>query len=220
MKHILVIDDDLEIRILLRKFLEMYDFLVSEAANGKRALELCKSTRFDLIIVDIFMPEKDGITFIRELQEITSEIKIIAISGGEPGHFFTSNLQLDVAKTIGAFHTLQKPFKMQELRQTIEKIFTPADKAKKGGETFSMPAQENCFTTPVTSDVNIRFIAQQDQLFKITQAIAALAEKAEKKEVTIQLSAYSANGFDASWLSQEVFKALTGAHVKIVAAKE
>ena len=113
MKHILVIDDDLEIRILLRKFLEMHNFLVSEAANGKRALELCKSTRFDLIIVDIYMPEKDGITFIKELQEIASDLKIIAISGGESGHFFTSSLQLDVAKSIGAFHTLQKPFKRE-----------------------------------------------------------------------------------------------------------
>ncbi|MBM4055799.1 MAG: response regulator [Planctomycetes bacterium] len=217
MKHILVIDDDSEIRILLRKFLEMHNFLVSEAENGKKALELCRSTQFDLIISDIYMPEKDGITFIKDLHKIASEIKIIAISGGEPGHFFTSDLQLDVAKTVGAFHTLRKPFKMDDLLKIIENVFSHERKLQTGN------GQLNEFLpilAPTVTNINIRFITQHNQLFKIMPAIAALAAMAEKKEVTIQLYATSREGFDSSLLNHEVFKALEDAQVKIVSTKE
>ena len=83
-----------------------------------------------------------------------------------------------------------------------------------------MIAHECSTSSRWTADVKVCFTAKQDQLFKITQALAALAEKAEGKEVTIQLCAHSREGFETSWLKEEFFRVLTAAHVKIIAPKE
>lgn len=90
--------------------------------NGFKAIKLCKLAMFDLVIVDIYMPGMDGIQFIEELQKFSPEIKVIAISGGERGHFFTSNMPLHSAIHRGAFCSLSKPFKMAELMNVVKEI--------------------------------------------------------------------------------------------------
>jgi len=122
MKQILVADDDAQIRDGIKLLLEKQGFRVFDAHNGNKAIELCKLARFDLAIVDIYMPGKDGIEFIEELQKTLPEIKVIAISGGKMGHFFSSNMLLHSAMRKGAFSSLCKPFKMKELLNTVKEI--------------------------------------------------------------------------------------------------
>ncbi len=122
MKQILIADDDFQIRDCLKLFLENQGFMVFEAPNGMKALELCKLTKIDLVIVDIYMPGMDGIQFMEELQKFSPEVKVIAISGGEKGHFFTSNMPLHSAMRRGAFCSLSKPFKMAELLNAVKEI--------------------------------------------------------------------------------------------------
>ena len=81
MKRILVIDDERQICEMLRKKLESVGYAVAEAPNGKVGLKLHKENLFDLIITDIFMPEKEGLETIRELKQDFPQLKIIAITG-------------------------------------------------------------------------------------------------------------------------------------------
>ena len=96
---------------MLRESLEDADYQVQEAANGAEALKLCRLAPVDLVITDIFMPEKDGLEFIIELRRRNRLLPIIAISGGER----LAKGGLHVAQTLGATAILPKPFTRDEI---------------------------------------------------------------------------------------------------------
>jgi DNA-binding response OmpR family regulator len=124
MKIILVIDDDEDVRSCIRNILEHSGYSVLEAENGKVGIDICRRNPVDLVIVDLFMPEKEGIETIIELRKEYADLKILAISGGIPGygpdHF------LHIAQKLGADGTLDKPFNMQQLLSKVENLLTPA----------------------------------------------------------------------------------------------
>lgn len=82
MPLILIIDDDDQIREMLRQMLERAGYEVTDAPNGKVAMKLYREQPADLIITDLIMPGKEGIETIIELRRDFPEVKIIAISGG------------------------------------------------------------------------------------------------------------------------------------------
>ena len=82
MTKILLIDDDQAMRETLADCLDSAGHNVSQAKNGKKALQLLEKTTYDLIITDVFMPELDGIELIRILGERDDQPPIITISGG------------------------------------------------------------------------------------------------------------------------------------------
>ena len=82
MVRILVIDDDNSIRNLLRRILETAGHEVIEASNGRIALDMQRQKPAELIITDIFMPEKEGTEFIMDMNEEFPAVKVIAMSGG------------------------------------------------------------------------------------------------------------------------------------------
>ena len=120
MKNILVIDDDTAVRDCIRDMLEQSGYTVLEAENGVVGLGIFRHNKVDLVIVDLFMPEKEGIETIIELRKDFPDLKILAISGGIPGygpdHF------LNVAQKLGADISLDKPFNMQQLLSMVEKL--------------------------------------------------------------------------------------------------
>lgn len=120
MKRILVIDDDDPLRQLIRQILERSDYQVIDAPNGKVGVEMYRRDPVDLVITDIFMPEKEGLETIRELSREYPDIKIIAISGGSPKTEGFSSLQF--AKGFGALRTLQKPFFREELLKMVREL--------------------------------------------------------------------------------------------------
>lgn len=119
MKRILVIDDERQICEMLRKKLESVGYEVAEAPNGKVGLKLHKENLFDLIITDIFMPEKEGLETIRELKQDYPQLKIIAITGG-----YSSGPEelLNVARMLGADRTFPKPFKLKDIVEAINQL--------------------------------------------------------------------------------------------------
>jgi DNA-binding response OmpR family regulator len=127
MKIILVIDDDEDVRSCIRNILEHSGYSVLEAENGKVGIDICRHNPVDLVIVDLFMPEKEGIETIIELRKEYADLKILAISGGIPGygpdHF------LHIAQKLGADGTLDKPFNMQQLLSKVENLLTPASQS-------------------------------------------------------------------------------------------
>jgi DNA-binding NtrC family response regulator len=119
MPRILVIDDDVKLRELIRRFLERAGYEVLIAANGNDALEMQRQTPADVIITDIFMPEKEGTEIIMDLSMEFPQAKVIAISGG--GNVADIDF-LQLAENLGALKTFQKPFKQEELLAAVEEL--------------------------------------------------------------------------------------------------
>ena len=119
MARILVIDDDRQVRTLLRMILEREGHEVIEAPDGKVGIELYRNEPADVVITDIFMPEKEGLETIMDLRREYPEVKLIAISGGgrlKPHEY------LVVARKLGARFTLTKPFERDGLLEAVTGI--------------------------------------------------------------------------------------------------
>jgi len=119
MARILVIDDDPALLSLLHRSLEKAGYEVADAANGRIALEMQRRNPADLIITDIFMPEKGGTEFIMDMSDEFPEVKIIAISGG--GNIEDVDF-LRLAKNLGALRTFQKPFHQKDLLAAVREL--------------------------------------------------------------------------------------------------
>jgi len=121
MANILVIDDEEYVRFSFRRVLEEGGYTVFEAVDGEDGMSQFKqmvaaSLVSDVIITDIFMPEKDGYSTITEIKELSPETKIIAISGGGLG---APRLVLDTSKALGADCVLAKPVSSEQLLEAV-----------------------------------------------------------------------------------------------------
>lgn len=119
MSQILVVDDNEHIRTVVRRILEREGHTVIETVDSKKVPDMVKKHHFDLMITDILMPGKEGISTISELRKEYPDLKIIAISGGgsyEPLGY------LDMAKRVGANRTIPKPFNRQELLDVVNDV--------------------------------------------------------------------------------------------------
>jgi PAS domain S-box-containing protein len=117
--RILLIDDDADLRAAITRVLEQAGYEVVAAPDGAAGLALYREQGADLVIVDIFMPERDGLEAIRDLRAEPRQAKIVAISGGDQ----TGNLgMLRVAEVMGASCTLSKPFALNELLATVRDL--------------------------------------------------------------------------------------------------
>ncbi len=126
MKHILIIDDDPSTRDLLGLHLRSLHWDVSLAEDGQEGLEVLAERPADLVIVDIFMPRKDGIETILELRAAGGGSKILAISGGGT----IGGLEyLSYAKVLGADEVLSKPITKDRLIETVTRVIGPGSPA-------------------------------------------------------------------------------------------
>jgi len=114
MATILIIDDAKLLRMIGQDTLERAGYRVLTAEHGKDGLRLLEQQEVDLILVDIFMPEMEGLELIPLLRKTRPATKLIAISGGSGTMAY-----LDVAKKLGAHDTLKKPFSPQELLEAV-----------------------------------------------------------------------------------------------------
>lgn len=119
MQGILIVEDEKELREMLKISLSRRKFTVLEAENGKEAILHFKPSVTDLVVTDLIMPEEDGLKVIIKLRELKPTIKIIAISGGGkagPGSY------LNFAKVLGADAVFSKPFSLNDLVARIEEL--------------------------------------------------------------------------------------------------
>jgi two-component system cell cycle response regulator CpdR len=119
MPGILIVEDDKELREMLKTSLLRNNFTVLEAENGKDAIVHFKPLLTDLVVTDLLMPEEDGLKVVIKLKELKPSIKIIAISGGGkvgPGSY------LNLAKALGADAIYSKPFSINDLVVKIEDL--------------------------------------------------------------------------------------------------
>jgi len=116
MTRILVIDGNALVRTILRQTLEQVEY---EEADGEEGMKLLSASPADLVIMDIFMPDKEGIQTIREVRERFPQVKLLAISAGG------SRIHLDMltpARAMGPHGTLAKPFQRQELLDAVNAV--------------------------------------------------------------------------------------------------
>lgn len=119
MPGILIVEDDKELREMLKMSLLRKNFTVIEAENGKAAITHFKPLLTDVVVTDLIMPEEDGLKVVIKLKELKPSIKIIAISGGGkvgPGSY------LNLAKALGADAIYSKPFSINDLIAKIEQL--------------------------------------------------------------------------------------------------
>jgi len=117
--RILIVDDELFFRQVLRDMLEKIGFtVVAEAADGNEAVEKFRALRPHITIMDIYMPEKNGIEATREMMAIDSNAKVLACSASD----YDSDTQ--AAIDAGANATLLKPFVPKEVFEGIKKALT------------------------------------------------------------------------------------------------
>ena len=119
MANILIIDDESEVRYAIRAVLEDIGHTVREAGTGTEGLERFQEGKYDLVICDIIMPDKEGIETIVEIRQIEPDQRIVAISGG--GRIKKEDY-LAVAAAVGATHTISKPFDAETLTEMVTRI--------------------------------------------------------------------------------------------------
>ncbi len=117
--RVLIIEDDTDVRAMLRRMLQQAGYDTVEARDGRLGLEACAACRVDVVLTDIVMPEMEGIETIREIRARYPDVAIVAMSGGDTDY---DDSYLSMARMLGAKHTLTKPFRRNELLTIIEEI--------------------------------------------------------------------------------------------------
>ena len=159
--HILVVDDDDGIRLLVKKYLNENNYLVTTAHDAEDADEKVKIIKFDLIILDIMMPGKNGLEFIQENKENLNTPIILLTAKGE------ANERIEGLE-IGADDYLPKPFEPKELILRIKNIL---DKTKKTNQKRIIEFQN------IKIDLNKLIILRNEKEFKINNTEKKILEK-------------------------------------------
>jgi CheY-like chemotaxis protein len=122
-RKILLVDDDAAIRRILVRLLSEEDYLVLTAANGLEALVMAGSAKFDLVLLDLNMPVKDGWETFEQLSAKHPLMPIILITA-RPNQFFP-------ALAAGAGALLEKPLDFTKLFQTIQELMEEAEDVRR-----------------------------------------------------------------------------------------
>ena len=115
MYHILVVDDEDKIRDIIKKYANFEGYSVTEAANGMEAVEKCQNHKFDIIIMDIMMPELDGFSACREIRK-TSYTPVIMLSARGEEYDRIHGFELGIDDYV------IKPFSPRELMMRVDAI--------------------------------------------------------------------------------------------------
>ena len=116
MAKILIVEDDDEVRDVLKTLLREEGHEVFEASDGNEAMEQFRQTPADLVILDIVLPDKEGLETIIDLKRTHPNVKILAMSGG--GRTSPQDY-LDMAKRLGAVEVIAKPFSIDDFVRRV-----------------------------------------------------------------------------------------------------
>ncbi len=146
MYNILVVDDEVKIRELIRKYAEFEGHKIYEAADGLAALGMCRQYSFDIIIMDIMMPELDGFSACREIRK-TSDTPIIMLSARGEEYDKINGFELGIDDYV------VKPFSPKELMLRIDAILkrrtAKATAVENTNEVFELEGLKVDFTARI-----------------------------------------------------------------------
>jgi CheY-like chemotaxis protein len=118
-RRILIVDDDAEVLWLFSKFLERRDREIETASSGKQALERVRAGPFDLILLDLKMPDMDGTETLREIRKIDPEVPVYIVTAFQAE--WEDRLRRMSEDGI-AFELLRKPIERRELLLAVESV--------------------------------------------------------------------------------------------------
>jgi DNA-binding NtrC family response regulator len=113
--RVLLVDDQPEVRRVVRRNLVKAGYVVVEAWNGRIAFELARQSTFDLVISDVRMPDMDGLDLLAALHELDPDLPVV-LTSGSPGP--PSVVQ---TRMLGAFAFLEKPVPFDTMRETVRR---------------------------------------------------------------------------------------------------
>ena len=132
MTKILIVDDEDKIRNMIRTYAIHEGFITEEAENGAIAVELCLKNEYDLVIMDIMMPELDGFSAVKEIKKTKPDLPFIMLSA--LGEEFDRIHGFDV----GVDDYVIKPFSCKELMMRIHAILKRTQARGAGNEVFRL----------------------------------------------------------------------------------
>lgn len=116
MKKILIVDDESNIRLGLNKCLAKEGYYIEEASNGEEALQLIYNRKYDLILMDVQMPELNGFDVLKRIRKFGNSTRVIMMTA-----FGTVEMAVDSMK-IGAVDFLSKPFTLSKVRDVVKEV--------------------------------------------------------------------------------------------------
>ncbi len=173
-KSVLIVDDDPAIRSTLSEYLEKKGVCTALASSGREAIGKAKAQDFDVAIVDLVMPEMDGMTVLTELKMLRPKMKVIMISA-----FSTVGNTVEAIKK-GASHYITKPYSLIEVFTTIKMVIE---------EAMFDPIAKNPFIDEILSAVknlvrrNIIHLLSRGQGMRFTEITRALGMEDHTKLV-------------------------------------
>ena len=116
MKKILIVDDEKNIRLGLTKCLQKEGYDIEEAEDGKDALELIITRKYNLILMDVQMPKMTGFDVLKKIREKGIATRVVMMTA-----FGTVDMAVDSMK-LGAVDFLSKPYTLEKVRETVKDI--------------------------------------------------------------------------------------------------
>ena len=121
METVLIVESDEMIRQVMRRVLVLHGYAVHEAPSGQDGLQRLAEIRPDLVVVDVSLPGKDGLTLIREMRSLENQPPIVALAK-------LGNRTLEEALSLGADRVVGKPFRLKTFLTIVEDVLAPANR--------------------------------------------------------------------------------------------
>jgi len=160
MYHILIVDDEEKIRQLVKKYAAFEGHQIREAENGMDALEQCVRHQFDIVVMDVMMPELDGFSAVKELRK-TSDVPVIMLSARGEEYDRIHGFEAGVDDYV------VKPFSPKELMMRIDAVMKRVRSAQGSAESAAHDVYE-------TGGLKVDFTAR---LVQVDGGKAALSPK-------------------------------------------
>jgi DNA-binding NtrC family response regulator len=163
MQQVLVVDDDKVLQDNIKQVLEYHRFIVDVADNGREALDKILKKKFDLVVMDVNMPEMDGFTALKEIKHYDPSITVLILTA------YSNVTDAVSAVKEGAYNYLEKPINSEKLVALIKRAL----KAKTLVETSAFSAPSFSLGHEKNQD---RFVGESDVMKKVFGIISKLAQ--------------------------------------------
>lgn len=125
MPTVLVVDHDLDVLDLAQRALQGADWKVEMTTSARAALNLLTKASVDVIVLEVLLPDMEGVETIVEMQRRWPDRPVVAMSGG--GHMVTADHALRLARAVGAVAILKKPFSAADLLAAVQTATAAAE---------------------------------------------------------------------------------------------
>ncbi len=195
--HLVIVDDDREIRTLLSQYLEKHDFRTTAVAEGKEMRRVMERSRVDLVVLDLMLPGEDGLSICRELRTRSQVPVIMLTARGE-------DVDRIVGLELGADDYLPKPFNPRELLGRIRAVLrraahAPRDPSPESVRSFAFGGWKLDTTTRTLTGLGGNEVALSGAEYRLLAVLLSSANRVlSRAQLTELLRGREADPFDRS----------------------